>query len=169
MTAEYLPLGFACKVSRRPADKVRMKLMISGLTQDKRHPAVVTGLVSWGHEGKHFPSSTWFDNVSTILSWWIVALSRSKGQAREVKMQFMEGQYEIKLERMPDAFYRAVSDDGLFCPSVRIAEVASEILRGTDYLLSEADVHNWKGIDADAWRRAQLRIRSMALGHEMGP
>ncbi|MDR1674140.1 MAG: hypothetical protein LBR54_01660 [Oscillospiraceae bacterium] len=48
-----------------------------------------------------FPDNNWYDNMMTLLSWWLQSLiSFQNPKIKTAKLRFMEGSFEVDVERI---------------------------------------------------------------------
>jgi hypothetical protein len=92
--------------------------------------------IYWWHNGISFPGPDWEDFGPTILGWWLVAAKRLLQGSRTEQFLFMDGSYELQVQRQNGLL--SISSPDLNTEwVVPLDEFITELVRATEYASRE--------------------------------
>lgn len=93
---------------------------------DNRNSSPVFGIY-WEHYGKFYPQEGWTDFGTVIVGWWLQALQRLLDGAKSQKLVFMDGPYELTVQRISGQEVECRDRKRAFCCQTSIDELATSV------------------------------------------
>lgn len=79
-------------------EKIEIEIVESSIQFTGR--GLVNGIIFFSFGSFQFPESKWNDSIVVVLGWWLRALfGLAEGATKECRLRFMEGPYEISIQR----------------------------------------------------------------------